>query len=75
MNIKKEDETKFFLLNNEKFAFNINIKEIYICHLSNMEIILKLELNLEENLSLMLIQEKNEKYQIFFRNKDKMQCI
>ena len=75
INIKKEGEIKFYLLNNKKFAFNINIKEIYICQLSNMEIIIKLELNLKENLSLMAIQEKNDKYKIFFGNLEKMLCI
>ena len=63
--IKKTGYIDIYPLNKEKCGIAFDYKVYYICNLSNMEITLKMKLNINEKLFLLKFKDDNGKYEIY----------
>ena len=63
--IKKTGYIDIYPLNKEKCGIAFDYKVYYICNLSNMEITLKMKLNINEELFLLKFKDDNGKYEIY----------
>ena len=63
--IKETGEINIYPINEEKCGIVFNYKNYYICNLSNMEIYLKIGLNIYDELSLLKFTEDTDKYKLY----------
>ena len=66
--IKKTGYIDIYPLNKEKCGIVFDYKVYYICNLSNMEITLKMKLNINEELFLLKFKDDNGKYEKYMNN-------
>jgi hypothetical protein len=63
--INETDDINIFPINKEKCGFVCGYKNYYICNLLNMEINLKIELNIKEKLFLLKFIDDDKKYKFY----------
>ncbi len=73
INIKETGEKKIYPINKEKFGIVFNYRNYYICNISKMEIILKIDLNINEKLFLLKFKDDNNgKYKLYLNDKNNL---
>ena len=64
-----------FLINKEKCGIVCGYKNYYICNLINMEINLKIELNIKEKLFLLQFIDDNNKYKAYLTDESNKKLL